>query len=125
MLPQNRVVRNPPSSSLKMNRNFPPAVSSDDLIHIAPWEATPALFTGARRILRPGRVLYLYGPFRRGGQHTAPSNAAFDASLRARNPEWGVRNLEDVARVAATQGFAPPAVDAMPANNLSVTFAVL
>ncbi len=101
------------------------AVVCINMIHIAPWAATPALFAGSRRVLRPGCVLYLYGPFRRGGQHTAPSNEAFDASLRARNPEWGVRNLEDVARVAGEHGFGPPTVDTMPANNLSVIFTVL
>ena len=90
-----------------------------------PWPATPALFAGARRILPPGGVLYLYGPFRRDGRHTAPSNEAFDASLRARNPEWGVRDLGDVAAEAARTGFGPPAVTPMPANNLSVVFVVL
>jgi hypothetical protein len=67
-------------------------------------------------------VLYLYGPYKRGGQHTAPSNEAFDASLRAQNPEWGVRDLEAVAGVAAAQGFGAPVIVEMPANNLSLVF---
>jgi hypothetical protein len=67
-------------------------------------------------------MFYLYGPFRREGQHTAPSNDAFDQDLRARNPEWGVRDLEAVAELAATNGFGPPNIEAMPANNFSVIF---
>jgi len=101
------------------------AVVCINMIHIAPWEATPALFAGARRILPPGAVLYLYGPFQRDGRHTAPSNEAFDASLRARDPRWDVRDLGDVTAIAATHGFGPPAVTAMPANNLSVVFTVI
>jgi hypothetical protein len=101
------------------------AIACINMIHIAPWTATPALFAGARRILPRGGVLYLYGPFRRDGRHTAPSNEAFDASLQARNPEWGVRDLGDVAAEAARAGFGPPAVTPMPANNLSVVFVVL
>ncbi|MBY0338729.1 MAG: DUF938 domain-containing protein [Acetobacteraceae bacterium] len=93
-----------------------------NMIHIAPWEATPALFAGAARILPAGAPLILYGPFRRGGAHTAPSNAAFDADLRARDPRWGVRDLEAVAKVAAEAGFGPPAVTGMPANNLTVAW---
>jgi hypothetical protein len=77
---------------------------------------------GAGRILPAGGVLYLYGPYKRGGQHTALSNATFDASLRAQNPEWGVRDLEAVAELAAAQGFAAPIVVQMPANNLSLVF---
>jgi hypothetical protein len=64
----------------------------------------------------------LYGPYLRGGAHTAPSNAAFDASLRARNPDWGVRALEDVAAEAAASGFGSPEIVDMPANNLSLVF---
>ena len=93
-----------------------------NMIHIAPWTATAALCRGARSVLPPGGPLYLYGPFQRGGQHTAPSNAAFDASLRARNPAWGVRDVDDVARVAALHGFRLDSVTPMPANNLSVVF---
>lgn len=98
------------------------AVLCINMIHISPWEATIGLVAGAARILPPNGLLYLYGPFRRGGQHTAPSNAAFDDDLRRRNPAWGVRNLETVADAAAACGFRPPEVFAMPANNLSVLF---
>jgi hypothetical protein len=96
-----------------------------NMIHIAPWAATLGLFAGATRILRSGGLVYLYGPFKRDGRHTAPSNAAFDESLRGRNQEWGVRDLDDVSAVATKAGLAPPEVTAMPANNLSVLFRVL
>ena len=77
---------------------------------------------GAGRLLAPGAPLYLYGPYRRGGQHTAPSNAAFDESLKARDPEWGVRDLDEVAELADRHGLALQRTVAMPANNLSVIF---
>jgi hypothetical protein len=92
------------------------------MIHIAPWRAATGLVEGAARILEPGGTLYLYGPFRRSGHPTAPSNEAFDRELRARNPEWGLRNLEDVVALAASVGFGQPIVEEMPANNLSVIF---
>jgi SAM-dependent methyltransferase len=94
-----------------------------NMIHIAPWEAAVGLVRGAARVLPAGGLLYLYGPFRREGRHTAPSNEAFDRDfLRARNPDWGVRDLEAVAALAQAAGFAPPVVEPMPANNLSVLF---
>ena len=98
------------------------AVICVNMIHIAPWAATLGLMRGAARILPPGGPLFLYGPFRRDGAHTAPSNAAFDESLKARDPAWGVRDLEAVAAVAAEAGFGPPEVITMPANNLVVVF---
>ncbi|MCO6417615.1 class I SAM-dependent methyltransferase [Siccirubricoccus sp. KC 17139] len=98
------------------------AVFCANMIHIAPWAATPTLLAGAARCLAPGGALILYGPFRRGGAHTAPSNAAFDAELRRQNPEWGVRALEEVAAEAAAAGFAAPLVEEMPANNLMLVF---
>lgn len=98
------------------------AVVSVNLIHIAPWAACVALLEGAARLLRSGSVLYLYGPFMRDGAHTAPSNAAFDEGLRARDPAWGVRDLADVAEVARRAGFALEELVEMPANNLSVVF---
>jgi SAM-dependent methyltransferase len=98
------------------------AVLCINMIHIAPWAATTGLMQGAARILAPGGVLYLYGPYKRDGRHTAPSNDAFDRSLRERNPAWGVRDLEAVADRAAANGFAAPEIVAMPANNLSLTF---
>lgn len=98
------------------------AVVCINMIHIAPWEATAGLIRGAARILSPGAMLFLYGPFRRGGAHTAPSNVEFDASLRAQDARWGVRDLEAVAEIAHAAGFAAPVVEAMPANNLSLIF---
>lgn len=91
-----------------------------NMIHIAPWEATMGLMRNAAAALPAGGPLVLYGPFRRGGGHTAPSNAAFDAELRGRNPAWGVRDLEDV--VGAAEGFVLDEVVEMPANNLCVVF---
>lgn len=98
------------------------AVVCINMIHIAPWAAAEGLVRGAAAILPPGGPLVLYGPYRRGGAHTAPSNAAFDEDLRGRNPAWGVRDLEAVAALAAAQGFGPPEVTEMPANNLAVVF---
>jgi SAM-dependent methyltransferase len=98
------------------------AVVCINMIHISPWAATGALMQGSARILPAGGLLFLYGPYRRGGAHTAPSNEAFDASLRAQDPAWGVRDLETVAGVAASAGFSLEKVVAMPANNLSVVF---
>jgi SAM-dependent methyltransferase len=93
-----------------------------NMIHIAPWDAAVALFDGAKQHLSPDGVLYLYGPYKREGEHTAPSNEAFDAQLRATDPAWGVRNLEDVVALAHRNGFALAEIVPMPANNLSLVF---
>jgi SAM-dependent methyltransferase len=99
------------------------AVLCINMIHIAPWRAAEGLIAGAARILPPGRgLLYLYGPFKRAGTHTAPSNQAFDTSLRAQNAAWGVRDLEAVGALAAAAGFGAPQIASMPANNLSLIF---
>jgi SAM-dependent methyltransferase len=98
------------------------AVICINMIHIAPWDATLGLLRGAARVLTPIGKLILYGPFRRHGAHTAPSNAAFDADLQVRDTAWGVRDLETVAEVAAELGFAAPIIHEMPANNLLVVF---
>ena len=98
------------------------AVLCINMIHISPWASCEGLLRGAARALPPGAPLILYGPFKRGGAHTAPSNEAFDADLRARDPDWGVRDLEEVAAAAAATGFGPPEITAMPANNLTVAF---
>jgi hypothetical protein len=92
------------------------------MIHIAPWAAAEGLLAGAARLLPAGSPLYLYGPYREHGRHTAPSNAAFDESLRARDPAWGVRDLDAVVALATRHGFALQSTVAMPANNLSVVF---
>jgi SAM-dependent methyltransferase len=97
------------------------AVLCINMIHISPWVATVGLLRGAARILPPGGLLYLYGPYRRGGQ-MAPSNQAFDDGLRAQNPAWGLRDLEAVIDFAVEQGFNRPTIEDMPTNNLSLIF---
>lgn len=98
----------------------PCAILCINMVHISPWAATLGLMRNAGAVLPPGGMLYLYGAFKRGGAHTAPSNLAFDDGLRARNPAWGVRDLEAVIEVAATAGLALADTVEMPANNLSV-----
>lgn len=98
------------------------AIVNINMVHIAPWDACLGLMAGAGRLLPEGGVLYLYGPFKQGGQHTAPSNAAFDQSLQAQNPAWGVRDLEAVVAEAEAVGLRCVETVAMPANNLSVVF---
>lgn len=98
------------------------AILCINMIHIAPWAATEGLFRNAGRILREGGPLYLYGPFRRPGRELEPGNAAFDASLRERDAEWGLRALDEVETLAKAAGFGQAQVVEMPANNLSVTF---
>ncbi len=98
------------------------AVICINMIHITPWEATLGLIAGAARMLHPGGLLFLYGPYRRNGVHTAPSNAVFDDRLRAQDASWGIRDLGEVTAVALANGFDAPEVIEMPANNLSVLF---
>jgi hypothetical protein len=98
------------------------AILCINMIHIAPWRATEGLLREAAALLPQGAPLYLYGPYRQASVVTAPSNEAFDDSLKARNPEWGLRDLEIVAALARDSGFSAPVVTAMPANNLSVVF---
>ncbi len=98
------------------------AVICSNMIHIAPWDACLGLLAGAGRILLEGGILYMYGPYKIGGKHTAPSNESFDASLRSRDPRWGIRNLDDVALEARRQGLHLIKTVAMPANNLSVIY---
>jgi SAM-dependent methyltransferase len=93
-----------------------------NMIHISPWAASEALMAGAQRTLRPGGVLYLYGPYQIDGRHTAPSNQDFDIWLQSQNAQWGVRDLTDVVDLAARHGFALTETVPMPANNLSVIF---
>jgi hypothetical protein len=98
------------------------AILCINMVHIAPWSATLGLLRGAGNALAPGRVLHLYGPYRRGGRHTSESNERFDRSLRAQDPAWGVRDLEALVAAAEAAGFALAEVVSMPANNLSVIF---
>jgi len=100
------------------------AIVNINMIHIAAWSACLGLMSGARKILPVGGILYLYGPFKQGGNHTADSNTDFDASLRSQNPEWGVRDLEAVVSVAEAENFSLLKIQPMPANNLSVIFQV-
>ena len=96
------------------------AVLCINMIHITAWRATQGAIAGARRLLKVGQPLFFYGPFTQAGVRTAPSNVAFDASLRERNPEWGLRAVEDVVALARQQGFGRHQIVSMPANNLSV-----
>jgi hypothetical protein len=116
-----------PALALDAATNTWPVAGADvvlciNMIHISPWAAAVGLVRGASRVLPPGGLLFLYGPFRRDGQHTAPSNEAFDADLRRRNPAWGVRDMEAVAALAAEARFAAPTLVPMPANNFSLLF---
>jgi len=99
------------------------AVFCANMLHIAPWRACAGLFGGAARVLPKGAPLVTYGPYRIGGRHTAPSNEQFEQWLRGRDPEWGVRDLEDVTRVANTSGFVLQERIEMPANNFCLVFA--
>lgn len=98
------------------------AIVAINLVHIADYAVTEALFAGAGRLLSPGGVLYLYGPFKRDGVHTAPSNAAFDERLRSENPAWGVRDMSDLAVLGKQHGLIMAEPVAMPANNFSLIF---
>jgi len=104
-----------------------PVVQADallciNMVHISPWSATVGLLRGAGRLLATSAPLYLYGAYRQAGVETAPSNEAFDESLRARNSEWGLRALDVVVAEAETHGLTLEAVTPMPANNLSLVF---
>lgn len=98
------------------------AMVNINMIHISPWSACLGLMAAAGRILSPGGVIYLYGPYKQGGKHTALSNADFDQYLQEQNPEWGVRNLEDVVEAASNHHLTLQKTYQMPANNLSVVF---
>jgi predicted O-methyltransferase YrrM len=98
------------------------AIVSINMIHISPFASCCGLFRGARRLLAAGAPLVLYGPFRFDGVFLAPSNAAFDADLRARDPAWGVRDLSEVDDVALAAGFERAELVALPANNHAVVF---
>jgi hypothetical protein len=98
------------------------AVFCANVIHIAPWRVAEGLIAGAARHLREDGRLYLYGPFKREGRHTAISNAVFDTSLRAQNPEWGVRDIGDVTKLAEDVRLELSETFEMPANNLILMF---
>jgi len=91
-------------------------------VHIAPWRVAEGLFAGAGRALRPGGLLFLYGPFKRDGKHIAISNAVFDTSLREANPEWGVRDICDLEMLAVRHGLGLHEIVKMPASNFTLVF---
>lgn len=98
------------------------AIFCANVIHISPSRTTRGVMWGASQRLHPGGRLFLYGPFKQDGQHTAPSNEAFDQSLRTRNPEWGVRDITDVRSIAEEHGLMLVEIEPMPANNLMLIF---
>lgn len=99
------------------------AILCINVLHISPWRVAQNLFAGAGRLLRPGGYLFIYGPFMRDGVHTAPSNECFDATLRAQDPEWGVRDTRDLTAIAGAAGLSLAETVAMPADNLVLVFA--
>jgi hypothetical protein len=112
---------------LDASRSPWPIASADgiiciNMVHISPWDASVGLIRGAAAILPPGSPLYLYGPYKRKGFATAPSNEAFDRNLRDRDPIWGLRDLEAISAIAHSAGFSIPDITEMPANNLSIVF---
>jgi SAM-dependent methyltransferase len=93
-----------------------------NVLHIAPWRVAEGLLAGAGRLLQPDGRLFVYGPFMRGGRHTADSNAAFDAGLRRDNPDWGVRDTDDLDALARQNGLRIAEAVPMPANNFVLVF---
>ncbi|MGB5220944.1 MAG: DUF938 domain-containing protein [Polyangiales bacterium] len=93
-----------------------------NMIHVSPWEASEALFEGAQRLLSADAPLVTYGPYRVHGEHTAPSNAAFDQSLRSRNPRWGVRDIDELSELATRTDFTLEESVLMPANNMTLVW---
>ena len=98
------------------------AIFCANVVHIAPWRVAEGLFAGAGRLLRADGWLFLYGPFKRDGAHTAVSNAVFDSSLRDNNPEWGVRDIAELEKLALAAGLHLVEIAEMPANNLVLVF---
>lgn len=98
------------------------AIFCANVLHISPWATTEGLMQGAAQRLHPGGRIFIYGPFKQDGQHTAPSNEAFDASLRARNPQWGVRDIDDIRHEAHKYNLVLADIAPMPANNMILIF---
>jgi SAM-dependent methyltransferase len=99
------------------------AILCINVLHISPWRVSQNLMAGAGRLLRPGGLLFIYGAFKRSGVHTTPSNEKFDLTLRAENPDWGVRDINDLEALARQAGLALIDTQPMPANNLVLVFA--
>ncbi|MBN8989995.1 MAG: DUF938 domain-containing protein [Rhizobiales bacterium] len=125
--PEMRIDLSDPAWSPRMQDGSEPsqllAVFCANVIHIAPWRVAEGLFAGAARYLRSDGRLFLYGPFKRDGKHTALSNAIFDTSLRDRDAGWGVRDINDVSALAESVGLSLVDTVQMPANNLILVFA--
>jgi len=98
------------------------AILCINVLHISPWRVSQNLLSGAGRLLRDDGRLFVYGPFKRDGVHTSPSNAAFDTTLRAENPDWGVRDVSDLNELAKSAGLTDAGISPMPANNLVLAF---
>jgi len=107
------------------DKPIPPlaAILCVNVLHISPWRVSQNLLSGTGRFLRADGRLFVYGPFMRNGEHTSSSNAAFDATLRAENPEWGVRDIRDLSAFADKVGLSLAEIAPMPANNLVLAFA--
>lgn len=110
-----------------IRENLKPITSivNSNMIHISSWETCIGLMRGAKKILPSGGILYLYGPFKINNQHTSVSNQQFDQSLKRQNPQWGIRNLDDVILVAKENGLIFQEMIKMPANNMSIIFEAL
>ena len=98
------------------------AIITANLLHISAPEVLGAFMQGASTLLSGGAYLHIYGPFLQNGEFTSTGNAEFDTSLRARNPDWGLRDLDDVVAAAGAQGFSQVSIVDMPANNFSLSF---
>jgi hypothetical protein len=98
------------------------AILCINVLHISPWHVSEHLLAGAPRLLCPEGRLFVYGPFKRGGEHTSPSNADFDASLRDGNPAWGLRDMDDLGALAERAGLRLTEAVPMPANNFMLMF---
>ena len=103
---------------------YPPldAVIGMNILHIAPWAVSEGLFSGAGKALKSGGVLMIYGPFKKAGQHISDSNVQFDQNLRQTDPDWGVRDQDDLDRLAVGAGLTPEAPEPMPANNFTLIY---
>lgn len=115
-----------PALALDVEAGWPDArfdlVMCINMVHISPWSATRALFGGSADVLVPGGILFLYGPYKQHGRHTAPSNAAFDQDLRERNADWGIRDMDGLNELGDSVGLVSQAPVAMPANNFCLRF---
>ena len=116
------VVLDAASETWPLSRGDVDVIFNANMIHISPWNVGLGLFAGAGRTLPPSGLLFLYGPFKVGGEHTAPSNADFDESLKSRDPSWGIRDLEEVIAVAAANDLTHLETNDLPANNKLLVF---